>query len=70
MYATEFDLEADEFVPLPKGDVRKSKEVVQVLSVLIILNYVFEYSQLTSKSYDSFHSFKKLQVKIAGCNTP
>ncbi|VDO36532.1 unnamed protein product [Brugia timori] len=29
VYATEFDLEADEFVPLPKGDVRKSKEVVQ-----------------------------------------
>ncbi|VDN53465.1 unnamed protein product [Dracunculus medinensis] len=29
VYATEFDLEADEFVPLPKGDVHKSKEVVQ-----------------------------------------
>ncbi|MCP9257789.1 RuvB-like 1 [Dirofilaria immitis] len=29
VYATEFDLEADEFVPLPKGEVRKSKEVVQ-----------------------------------------
>lgn len=28
-YATEFDLEADEFVPLPKGDVHKTKEVVQ-----------------------------------------
>lgn len=26
-YATEFDLEADEFVPLPKGDVHKQKEV-------------------------------------------
>ncbi len=28
-YATEFDLEAEEYVPLPKGDVQKSKEVVQ-----------------------------------------
>lgn len=29
VYATEFDLEADEFIPLPKGEVRKTKEVVQ-----------------------------------------
>ncbi|CAI4228720.1 unnamed protein product [Auanema sp. JU1783] len=29
MYSSEFDLEADEFVPLPKGDVHKTKEVVQ-----------------------------------------
>lgn len=29
-YATEFDLEAEEYVPLPKGDVHKKKEVVQV----------------------------------------
>ena len=29
-YATEFDLEAEEYVPLPKGDVHKRKEVVQV----------------------------------------
>ncbi|CAB3398492.1 unnamed protein product [Caenorhabditis bovis] len=29
VFASEFDLEADEFVPLPKGDVRKSKDVVQ-----------------------------------------
>lgn len=28
-YATEFDLEADEYVPLPKGDVHKRKEIVQ-----------------------------------------
>jgi RuvB-like protein 1 len=28
-YATEFDLEAEEYVPLPKGDVHKRKEVVQ-----------------------------------------
>lgn len=28
-YAAEYDLEADEYVPLPKGDVHKKKEVVQ-----------------------------------------
>merc|ERR1711907_454549 len=28
-YATEFDLEADEYVPVPKGDVHKKREVVQ-----------------------------------------
>lgn len=28
-FATEFDLEAEEYVPLPKGDVYKRKEVVQ-----------------------------------------
>ncbi|CAD6189504.1 unnamed protein product [Caenorhabditis auriculariae] len=29
VYASEFDLEADEYVPMPKGEVRKSKDVVQ-----------------------------------------
>ena len=29
-YATEFDLEAEEYVPMPKGDVHKKKEIVQV----------------------------------------
>ncbi|MBW0465403.1 hypothetical protein O181_005118 [Austropuccinia psidii MF-1] len=29
VYATEFDLEAEEYVPLPKGEVHKKKEVVQ-----------------------------------------
>lgn len=28
-FATEFDLEAEEYVPIPKGDVHKKKEVVQ-----------------------------------------
>jgi len=28
-YASEFDLEAEEYVPLPKGDVHKKKEIVQ-----------------------------------------
>jgi RuvB-like protein 1 (pontin 52) len=29
VYATEYDLEADDYVPLPKGEVHKKKEVVQ-----------------------------------------
>lgn len=28
-YATEVDLEAEEYVPLPKGDVHKKKDIVQ-----------------------------------------
>ena len=28
-YATEYDLEAEEDVPIPKGDVHKKKEIVQ-----------------------------------------
>lgn len=28
-YASEFDLEADEYVPIPKGDVHKKKDIVQ-----------------------------------------
>ncbi|KAH9506166.1 ruvB-like helicase pontin [Dermatophagoides farinae] len=32
-YATEFDLEADEYVPLPKGDVFKRKAVVQDITL-------------------------------------
>ncbi|XP_026809633.1 ruvB-like helicase 1 [Rhopalosiphum maidis] len=28
-YATEYDLEAEEYVPLPKGEVHKKKEVIQ-----------------------------------------
>ncbi|GFP79954.1 ruvb-like protein 1 [Phtheirospermum japonicum] len=30
-FATEFDLEAEEYVPLPKGEVHKKKEIVQMM---------------------------------------
>jgi len=36
-FATEFDLEAEEYVPLPKGEVHKKKEIVQV-SVIVTLH--------------------------------
>ena len=28
-FATEYDLEAEEYVPIPKGDVHKRREVIQ-----------------------------------------
>lgn len=32
-YAAEYDLEAEEYVPLPKGDVRKTRKVVQDITL-------------------------------------
>lgn len=32
-YATEFDIEADEYVPIPKGDVYKKKTVIQDITL-------------------------------------
>ncbi|KAG0624579.1 hypothetical protein M758_3G258100 [Ceratodon purpureus] len=32
-FATEFDLEAEEYVPLPKGEVHKKKEIVQDITL-------------------------------------
>ena len=32
-YAAESDLEADEYVPVPKGDVHKKKEIVQDITL-------------------------------------
>lgn len=33
VYANEFDLAGDEFVPMPKGDVHKTKDLVQYVSL-------------------------------------
>lgn len=33
VYAAEYDLEAEEYVPLPKGDVRKTRKVVQDITL-------------------------------------
>lgn len=38
-FATEFDLEAEEYVPLPKGEVHKKKEIVQVRNERTCLCY-------------------------------
>lgn len=45
-FATEFDLEAEEYVPLPKGDVHKKKEVVQVGLIFNLKKNVFKLSLL------------------------
>lgn len=42
-FATEFDLEAEEYVPLPKGEVHKKKEIVQVFNLktnVIFMQYL------------------------------
>lgn len=46
MYATEYDLEAEEYVPLPKGDVHKKKEIIQdvTLNDLDQVGHTFEMS--------------------------
>lgn len=40
-FATEFDLEAEEYVPLPKGEVHKKKEIVQVCGLTVLVNCNF-----------------------------
>lgn len=45
-FATEFDLEAEEYVPLPKGEVHKKKEIVQVcVRFLIKINLLLYKAQ-------------------------
>lgn len=50
-YATEFDLEAEEYVPLPKGDVHKKKDIVQdvTLNDLDVANARPQGGQVKSK---------------------
>ena len=50
-FATEFDLEAEEYVPLPKGDVHKKKQVVQDVSLhdLDVANAQPHHSSSTRK---------------------
>ena len=45
-FATEFDLEAEEYVPLPKGDVHKRKEVIQVGKKLAVQHNNTEKDEL------------------------
>ena len=46
-FATEFDLEAEEYVPLPKGEVHKKKEIVQVCFLLLHSLEIFFLCQCT-----------------------
>lgn len=61
-FATEFDLEAEEYVPLPKGEVHKKKEIVQVFSYIF---WVLFYDSSCKKHIFKFtkYFFKKVSVE-------
>merc|ERR1712176_1625017 len=63
-YATEFDLEADEYVPVPKGDVHKKKEVVQDVTLhdLDMANAKPQGGQDIQSIMGSFMKPKKTEV--------
>merc|ERR1712010_203135 len=63
-YATEFDLEADEYVPIPKGDVHKKKEVVQDVTLhdLDMANAKPQGGQDISSIMGSFMKPKKTEI--------
>lgn len=53
-FATEFDLEAEEYVPLPKGDVHKKKEIIQDVT-LHDLDIANARPQVYSHTYDGIN---------------
>merc|ERR1711998_502201 len=63
-YATEFDLEADEYVPVPKGDVHKKKEVVQDVTLhdLDLANAKPQGGQDLAAIMGSFMKPKKTEI--------
>ena len=71
IYANEFDLEAEEFVPMPKGDVHKTKEVVQYVSL-----YDFDAANAVphGKGGDMFSVMSQIlrptKTEITGCFAP
>uniref|UniRef100_A0A3Q3XN40 RuvB-like helicase n=1 Tax=Mola mola TaxID=94237 RepID=A0A3Q3XN40_MOLML len=62
-FATEFDLEAEEYVPLPKGDVHKKKEIVQDVT-LHDLDVANARPQVRLNRTDSLPVFNKLRAEI------
>jgi len=63
-YATEYDLEADEYVPVPKGDVHKKKEVVQDVTLhdLDVSNAKPQGGQDIASIMGSFMKPKKTEI--------
>merc|ERR1712010_567 len=63
-YATEFDLEADEYMPIPKGDVHKKKEIVQDVTLhdLDMANAKPQGGQDLMSVMGSFMKTKKTEV--------
>ncbi len=56
-FATEFDLEAEEYVPLPKGDVHKKKEIIQDVT-LHDLDIANARPQVCAHKHRIFQHFK------------
>lgn len=54
-FASEFDLEAEEYVPLPKGDVHKKKEILQDLSL-------HDLDLANARPQASFTIYRRLQT--------
>lgn len=60
-FATEFDLEAEEYVPLPKGDVHKKKEVVQVCCTVTKNVFVSETTSNTKTLFLTVYQKKRMR---------
>ena len=72
-FATEFDLEAEEYVPLPKGEVHKKKEIVQVGTTVALHVYMWLYwFILRNGSYliDGCSRAQYFVLWCIGCHTP
>jgi len=63
-YATDYDLEADEFVPVPRGDVHKKREVIQDVTLhdLDIANSKAGGSSEFQSLMSSFNKNRKTEI--------
>lgn len=63
-FASEFDLEAEEYVPLPKGDVHKKKEVIQDVTLhdLDVANAAPQGGQDVISMLSQFMKPKKTEI--------
>lgn len=62
-FATEFDLEAEEYVPLPKGDVHKKKEIIQDVT-LHDLDIANARPQVRPHKHHIFQHFKWTSIML------
>lgn len=62
-FATEFDLEAEEYVPLPKGDVHKKKEIIQDVT-LHDLDIANARPQVRPHKHHIFQHFKWISIML------
>jgi hypothetical protein len=72
-FATEFDLEAEEYVPLPKGEVHKKKEIVQVGAMVALHLYIESYWFFLQHDLLRINCCSHAQCFVLwyiGCHTP